>query len=97
MPGITLTFSAPLNASCQVGDLVYYVTTQDLGGFKTNDSSGVALIGEIREIREMSENNAKKDAEEETPQVVEIWYEFGILSEFGIRSALLVTLLQQLC
>lgn len=50
MPEVTLTFAAPLNTSCQVGDLAYYVTTQEVGGFTTNDSSGVALIGQIRQI-----------------------------------------------
>lgn len=49
MPSVTLTFSAPLNTSCQVGDSAYYVTTQDLGGFKTNNGD-VALIGQIRQI-----------------------------------------------
>ena len=50
---ITLTFSAPLNTSCQVGDLAYYVTTIDnssTGGFKTNNTDGVKLIGQIRQI-----------------------------------------------
>ncbi len=50
MAKATLTFSAPLNTSCQVGDLAYYVTKQDLGGFETNDSSGIKLIGQIRQI-----------------------------------------------
>jgi hypothetical protein len=50
---VTLTFSAPLNTSCQVGDLAYYVTrtsSASTGGFTTNDSDGVKLIGQIREI-----------------------------------------------
>ena len=50
---ITLTFSAPLNTSCQVGDLAYYVThtsSASTGGFTTNDSGGVKLIGQIRQI-----------------------------------------------
>ena len=53
MASITLTFSAPLNTSCQVGDLAYYVTTVDdssTGGFETNDADGVKLIGQIRQI-----------------------------------------------
>jgi hypothetical protein len=58
MPGATLTFSAPLNASCQVGDLAYYVTTTQVagGGFTINDSDGVALIGEIRQITNPTSN-----------------------------------------
>lgn len=50
MASITLTFSAPLNASCQVGDTAYYVTTADDGGFKVDDANGVVEIGQIRQI-----------------------------------------------
>ncbi len=53
MAKATLTFSAPLNISCQVGDLAYYVTTIDndsTGGFATNNTDGVKLIGQIRQI-----------------------------------------------
>lgn len=49
MPLATLTFSAPINASCQVGDIVYYVTTDALGGFQKNSAS-VVKIGDIRQI-----------------------------------------------
>ena len=49
MASITLTFSAPLNASCQVGDTAYYVTTGTSGGFTTNDSDP-KKIGQIRQI-----------------------------------------------
>jgi len=52
MASITLTFSAPLNASCQVGDTAYYVTTADAGGFKIGDASGVVEIGQIRQIND---------------------------------------------
>ena len=50
MPSLTLTFSAPLNASCQVGDTAYYVTPVDDGGFKVDDAGGVVEIGQIRQI-----------------------------------------------
>jgi len=50
MPAATLTFSAPINVSCQVGDLVYYVNTSTVSGFTTSDSNSVIEIGEIREI-----------------------------------------------
>ena len=52
MAAITLTFSAPLNTSCQVGDLAYYVTPTSAsgGGFTTNDAGGVRLMGQIRQI-----------------------------------------------
>ena len=49
MPSATLTFSAPINVSCQVGDIVYYVSTTTSGGFSVN-SNDVIEIGEIREI-----------------------------------------------
>ena len=50
MPSATLSFSAPINVSCQVGDIVYYVTTASSGGFDINNG-GVVEIGEIREIQ----------------------------------------------
>ena len=50
MASITLTFSAPLNASCQVGDTAYYITTTTDGGFTKNDGDGVKEIGQIRQI-----------------------------------------------
>lgn len=48
---ITLTFTKPLNASCQVGDTAYYVNTAggDVGGFTSNTASPIE-IGQIREI-----------------------------------------------
>lgn len=49
----TLTFSAPINASCQVGDMAYYTSTSSGtpadGGF-TNQSGAIVEIGQIREI-----------------------------------------------
>lgn len=46
----TLTFSAPINVSCQVGDTVYYVATTISGGFSVDDSD-IVMIGDIREIQ----------------------------------------------
>jgi hypothetical protein len=46
----TLTFSAPINVSCQVGDTVYYVATAESGGFSV-DSGDIVMIGDIREIQ----------------------------------------------
>ena len=46
---VTLTFSAALNASCQVGDTAYYVDSQAVGGFTTNNGDPI-LIGQIRQI-----------------------------------------------
>ena len=56
MPAATLNFSAPINVSCQVGDVVYYVSTTTSGGFDVNSGS-VIEIGEIREIQNASSNN----------------------------------------
>ena len=50
MPAITLTFSQPLNVSCQVGDTAYYVDTGSDGGFTTNGNNNVVEIGQIRQI-----------------------------------------------
>ena len=45
----TLTFTQPLNVSCQVGDTAYYVPTSASGGFNINSSS-VIEIGVISNI-----------------------------------------------
>ena len=58
---ITLTFSAPLNESCQVGDMAYYIDTATSGGFTTDDGDGPKLIGQIRQI-----NNANSS----TPSII---------------------------
>ena len=47
----TITFSAPLNVSCQVGDTAYYVPTTGTGGFTVN-SSNVIEIGIITAINQ---------------------------------------------
>lgn len=49
MASLTLTFSAPLNTSCQIGDTAYYVDTESSGGFLKNDGD-VVEIGEIRQV-----------------------------------------------
>ena len=55
---ITLTFSAPLNTSCQVGDTAYYVTQAvgTTGGFTVDDGDGVVEIGQIRQISNPQSN-----------------------------------------
>ena len=57
---LTLTFSAPLNSSCQVGDTAYYVDTTTDGGF-TKNSTDIKEIGQIRQI-----NNAQSS----TPAII---------------------------
>ena len=44
-----LTFTQPLNISCQVGDTAYYVPTTTSGNFNVNSSS-VVEIGVISDI-----------------------------------------------
>lgn len=44
-----LTFTQPLNISCQVGDTAYYVPTTTTGNFNVN-SSGIIEIGVISDI-----------------------------------------------
>ena len=56
MPSLTLTFTAPLNTSCQVGDVAYYVDTTSDGGFTTNGVNDVIQIGQIREITNPTSN-----------------------------------------
>ena len=46
----TLTFSAPINVACQVGDTAYYVATTTSGGFSVDDSS-IVMIGDIVQIQ----------------------------------------------
>ena len=50
MATITLTFSAPLNVSCQVGDTAYCVNTTTTAGFTVNSTS-VTEIGTITRIQ----------------------------------------------
>ena len=50
MATITLTFTAPLNVSCQVGDTAYCVNTTTTAGFTVNNTS-VTEIGTITRIQ----------------------------------------------
>ena len=55
MPIVTLEFTQPLNASCEVGDTAYYVNTlNSTGGFQVASTITVTEIGEIREINNPS-------------------------------------------
>ena len=65
MASITLTFTKPINVSCQVGDIAYYVTSVSNGGFDTGFnnqgvSNGVVKIGDIREIESSGEFAGKR-------------------------------------
>lgn len=60
MAYVTLTFTAPINVSCQVGDIAYLVNTQTEGGFNTSihdDDFGLLEIGDIREINDPTTNS----------------------------------------
>ena len=57
MPSVTLTFSAPLNVSCQVGDTAYYAQTSVINNSGNLNPDGFAInkfniveIGQIRKI-----------------------------------------------
>jgi hypothetical protein len=54
MANITLTFAAPLNESCQVGDTAYAVATTPSGGFEKGED--LQLIGQIRQITNPTSN-----------------------------------------
>ena len=56
MAEITLTFSAPLNTSCQVGDVAYYVNTTSEGGYNVNTNNMIE-IGTIMEIENPTSNS----------------------------------------
>tara|TARA_R100001440_G_scaffold28957_3_gene46517 strand:- start:3129 stop:3470 length:342 start_codon:yes stop_codon:yes gene_type:complete len=47
---VTLTFSQPLNVSCQVGDFAYYVPTSSSGSFSIATQSNIVSIGTITGI-----------------------------------------------
>ena len=48
MATVSLTFSSPINMSCKVNDIAYYVDTSELGGFTVG--GGINLIGNINSI-----------------------------------------------
>ena len=68
---VTLTFTAPINASCQVGDTAYFVQTASSNfdpmypgnvgtnqyGGTTSDADHITTIGPIREITNRDSNS----------------------------------------
>ena len=54
MPIITIGFSQPINVSVQIGDLAWYVPTNQQGAqgnqYQTNDIDNIVLIGPITNI-----------------------------------------------
>jgi hypothetical protein len=47
---ITLTFTNTLNQSMNVGDMAYYVTPQQFGGFQTGNLNNIIEFGTIVNI-----------------------------------------------
>tara|TARA_R110000744_G_scaffold348396_2_gene453992 strand:+ start:294 stop:656 length:363 start_codon:yes stop_codon:yes gene_type:complete len=51
MPNLTLTFSNPLNASIQIGDIAYYtLAPSTVGGFQTSTQAEIVEIGAVNSI-----------------------------------------------
>lgn len=69
MAQVTLTFTSPINASCQVGDTAYFVNTTTEAEFTVDDASGVTEIGQIREITNRTTNSPTIICESEVPFV----------------------------
>lgn len=64
MPSVTLTFSAPLNVSCQVGDTAYYAQTSTINNSGNLNPNGFAVntmniveLGQIRQITNPNSNS----------------------------------------
>tara|TARA_R100000315_G_C5078011_1_gene45285 strand:- start:68 stop:463 length:396 start_codon:yes stop_codon:yes gene_type:complete len=53
---LTITFSAPLNVSLQIGDLAYYVPTTQSGGFNTGSYDEIIQFGTVSAIDPDLEN-----------------------------------------
>ena len=54
---IILKFKHPINQSCQIGDIAYYVTTQDVpAGFKVSSNDNYVNIGKIIKIENIDGN-----------------------------------------
>ena len=47
---IKLTFNKPLNASLQIGDTVWYVNTNQAGGYQTASSSQTFKLGTVEKF-----------------------------------------------
>ena len=48
MAALDLTFTSPINISCKIGDVAYFVNTSSLGGFSVAGQTN--LIGTINSI-----------------------------------------------
>ncbi len=58
MPSITLTFTSPLNVSCQTGDTAYYVQTTGVTNTEfTINNMNIVEIGQIRQINNPDSNS----------------------------------------
>jgi hypothetical protein len=53
MPNITLTFEH-VNQSLQVGDIAYYTTTNETGGFELANNNNIVQIGNVIGVTDTS-------------------------------------------
>ena len=54
---ITLTFNEQLNSSLQIGDTVWYLNTNQAGGYDTAKSSLAKKLGIVKDIINQNQNN----------------------------------------
>ena len=54
---ITLTFNEQLNSSLQIGDTVWYLNTNQAGGYDVAKSSLAKKLGIVEEIINQNQNN----------------------------------------
>ena len=68
MPALTITFSAPLNVSCQIGDTAYYTDTTSAGPFTIDAAGATTLVNSS--ILEIGPISAINNPTSSTPSIV---------------------------
>ena len=69
---ITLTFNEQLNSSLQIGDTVWYLNTNQAGGYDVAKSSLAKKLGIVEEIINQNQNNKiiiSNDFSNQTPDL----------------------------
>ena len=56
MASIVLSFTSPLNVSCQVGDTAYFAVVDTSGEFLVDNTDGIREIGQVRQINNAMSN-----------------------------------------
>jgi hypothetical protein len=70
----TILFKKPINVSVQVGDLVFYTLTYNLGGYNiSNSNNNVVFVGQITRITEQPPTTPTG------PVLIEIYCSNGVL------------------